>query len=384
GWADLVNGRPMPYDDNGHGTHVAGIVAGNGLMASMQRYSVSLTRLAPETRIVGVKVLDGNGGGSVSTVVPGIEWVLANRTRYNIRVLNLSLGHPVAESYKTDPLCQAVERAWKAGIVVVVAAGNRGRSVPTDPKSAPEYGSIASPGNDPYVITVGAMNTSGTASRSDDRIASYSSRGPSAVEFVLKPDLVAPGNQIESLAAPSSLLTLLYPGGLVDPAIYNGGGAKVYYRLSGTSMAAPVVAGAAALLLQAAPTLSPDTVKARLMLSATKWADPDGGPDPCTYGAGYLNLPAALADGFVASAPALSPPMAPVGSGFYAIPDSWWARGVWSENITWGGTKKASWTIWGASVWDADGVWNSGFWQGAVTASGGSEAEAANILLNGE
>src|SRR5207302_678010 len=118
-----------------------------------------------------------------------IDWTITNKKKYNIRVMNLSLGHPIGESYVTDPLCQAVASAWKAGIVVVCAAGNEGRSVASDPNSAPAYGTIDSPGNSPYVLTVGATKTLFTAVRGDDQMASYSSHGPSRLDFVLKPDL---------------------------------------------------------------------------------------------------------------------------------------------------------------------------------------------------
>jgi serine protease AprX len=384
GWVDLVNGNAQPYDDNGHGTHVAGLVAGNGYTAAVQGYNISLKRTAPDTQIVGVKVLDATGAGNVSTVIAGINWAITNRARYNIRILNLSLGHPVAESYATDPLCQAVERAWKAGLVVVVAAGNMGRSVANDPTSAPNYGSIASPGNDPYVITVGAMNTCDTPSRADDVIASYSSRGPSAIDFVLKPDIVAPGNEIESLAAPGSTLAVQYPGNFVNPAEYNGKGPLAYFRLSGTSMATPIVAGAAAMLLQFNPQLSPDTIKARLMLSATKWTNSANHLDACTYGAGYLNIPAALSCPVVALSPALSPKIAPAANSSCAVDYTAWSNEVWSTNITWGGNKAAVQSIWGADTWTASGVWNSGFWGGVASSGGLNAASAEAILLNGD
>ena len=127
---------------------------------------------------------------SLSDVIAGIEWVVANRARYNIRVINLSLGRPVMESYRQDPLCKAVEQAWKSGIVVVVAAGNDGRD---NALGTQGYGTIASPANDPYVITVGSMKPMGTPGRTDDLIATYSSKGPSAIDHVVKPGIVAPG-----------------------------------------------------------------------------------------------------------------------------------------------------------------------------------------------
>src|SRR5208283_4443934 len=139
--------------------------------------------------------LDQTGAGTDSSVIAAIEQAIALKAKYNIRVINLSLGRPVYESYKADPLCQAVEQAWKAGITVVVAAGNYGRA---NPATTFGYGTITAPGNDPYVITVGAMNDKGTPTLTDDVITTYSSRGPTLYDMVAKPDIVAPGNLIDS------------------------------------------------------------------------------------------------------------------------------------------------------------------------------------------
>jgi len=165
---------------------------------------------------------------------------------FNIRVINLSLGRPVYESYTQDPLCQAVEAAWKAGIVVVVAAGNDGRDNTFGEQG---YGTINAPGNDPYVITVGAMKTEGTYTRTDDLIATYSSKGPTQVDHIVKPDILAPGNQVVSLLVPNSTLVKQYPSNQVQVSYYQSVKApsplsKNYFVLSGTSMAAPVVSGA--------------------------------------------------------------------------------------------------------------------------------------------
>ena len=332
GWNDLVNNSGNPYDDNGHGTHVAGLIGGNGATAAANGYNVNFTRMAPNAGLVGVKVLDANGGGTVSVVIAGIDWCIAHRAAYNIRILNLSVGHPIGESYTTDPLCQACERAWNAGIVVVVAAGNSGRSVPSDPNSPTQYGSITSPGNDPKVITVGAMNTRGTLLRDDDIICTYSSRGPSAGDLVLKPDLVAPGNAMVSLAAAGSALVTQAGSNLLDPILYGGTGTKSYLALSGTSMAAPVVSGGAALLLQADPSLSPDTVKARLMLSATKTAN----MDTMSYGAGYLNVVGALALTQVTADHALSPSLTRNTDGSVDITGIGWGGNIAGSNFGWG------------------------------------------------
>ena len=164
---------------------------------------------------MNVRVLDNLGSGATSTIIAGLQWVVANKTAYNIRVINLSLGHAVGESYHTDPLCQAVEAAYKAGIVVVCSAGNQGRQQNTVNSAlnnegyGANYGSVDAPANDPYVITVGAMKSM-DGKRADDRIATYSSRGPSYGDMVLKPDLVAPGNKIISLRSPGSTLDVNY------------------------------------------------------------------------------------------------------------------------------------------------------------------------------
>jgi len=227
----------------------------------------------------------------------------------------------VFESYKVDPLCQAAEAAWKAGIVVVVAAGNYGRDNTFGTKG---YGTIQAPGNDPYVITVGAVNAKGTASTADDAVASYSSKGPTAIDHIVKPDLVAPGNNVVSLL--SSTNATLFNSSLTTPVklpYYETVGTGVspnYLRLSGTSMAAPAVSGAAALLLQKTPSLTPDQVKARLLKTAGKilpsrFTSIDsrtlvafyGQADIFTVGAGYLDVNAALSNNEFVSRPALSP-----------------------------------------------------------------------------
>jgi len=290
----------------GHGTHVAGIVASKVPNDDGWESPHADTGIAPNAQLIDLRVLDQNGITKDSIVIQAIERAIELKARYNIRVINLSLGRPVYEAAKNDPLCQAVEKAWKAGIFVVVAAGNYGRFAATE-----GYGTITAPGNDPYVITVGAMKTESTPTRADDLIASYSSKGPSALDHVVKPDMVAPGNLVVSLLAPGSQLSRLYPGNVVG---------SNYFCLSGTSMAAPMVSGAAALLLQKDPALTPDQLKARLMRTATKnfpassvATDPATGQsyvsfyDIFTVGAGYLDVWAALSDSTVANGTSLSP-----------------------------------------------------------------------------
>jgi len=186
----------------GHGTHVAGVLAGNGNTCDTTlTYTRRFTGVAPQANLINLRVLDKDGKGTDSAVIRAIDRAIQLKTQHNIRVINLSLGRRILESYTKDPLCQAVERAWAAGIVVVVAAGNRGRDNSFNTNG---YGTIGSPGNDPYVITVGAMRDMGTVSRADDLIASYSSKGPTALDKVVKPDLVAPGQSPRRAAARSN------------------------------------------------------------------------------------------------------------------------------------------------------------------------------------
>src|SRR5579884_1019268 len=316
GGVSFVPNQDYGGDSCGHGTHIAGIIAGNGANSTGPRFFHTFYGIAPNANLVDVRVLDKHGQGSVSTVISGIQWVVDNAAAYNIRVLNLSLGHPVGDHYYNDPLCQACEAAWKAGIVVVCAAGNNGRQNTTQTAGLPNegwgtaYGSIQSPGNDPFVITVGATKNM-DGSRADDRIATYSSRGPTRLDFILKPDIVAPGNKVISLYAGSTYLSTNVSSNAIPWSSYCyknlTGESQRYYVLSGTSMAVPLVAGAAALLLQANSSLSPDTVKARLMFSADKLNFPDGTTDACTFGAGYLNIPAALGSTVTPAQYAMSP-----------------------------------------------------------------------------
>lgn len=284
GWFDAVQGRPAPYDDAGHGTHVAGLAAGAPGRGGMAGGA------CPGAPIVAVKVLDATAKGAASDVIRGIEWCIEHRDELNIGVINLSLGHRVTQSSATDPLCRAVERAVASGIVVVVAAGNQGDG----------YGGIECPGNSPSAITVGAMRTEGTPFRSDDRIASFSSRGPTAFDGMAKPDVLAPGNRIASLRAPGSMLDVTHPENRVSEGARTLAPSR-YFVLSGTSMSAPLVAGIAARIRAACPDANPNTVKAALMVSAQRV----GGWDPVlcrsvveydwmTQGAGYVNAPGAV------------------------------------------------------------------------------------------
>ncbi|MCA9795954.1 MAG: S8 family peptidase, partial [Candidatus Eremiobacteraeota bacterium] len=322
---DFVNGKSVPYDDNGHGTHVAGDAAGSGFLSGGIHRGT-----APDANLIGIKVLDKNGRGSTSRILQGLNWAVENKARYNIRVINLSLGTgDTSARSANDPIRKAVERAVEEGIVVVVSAGNQG----------PETGTISSPGDSPAVITVGAVDDRNTPDHSDDRIPSFSSRGAAGSS---KPDLVAPGEAIIGPNAPNSVLeatarkytdvhrTLDWLQKMPDEELVNvpaptlrmiglNGNSIIrfhkspgharqelnhlleaterlpmvetdYIGMPGTSMAAPIVAGVVAELLEANPHLTPAEVKDILRDSAT--------PMPAyrseSQGAGMINPDRAL------------------------------------------------------------------------------------------
>ena len=330
-FADFVNGYTQPYDDFGHGTHVAGIVAGNGRDMNGAR-----TAVAPGAHIIALKALDGEGHGTISMIIAAIDYAVANKDALNIRVLNLSLGATVTESYNTDPLTLAAKRAVDAGIVVVASAGNRGKGA----NGQPQYGTIGSPGNAPWVITVGASSHNGTVLRQDDTIASFSSRGPTMYDLDVKPDLVAPGHGTVSLSDPVSLFytekSQYLLGGLVGTSY------TPYLTLSGTSMAAPAVAGTVALMLQANPTLTPNLVKAILQFTSQEYP----GYDALTQGTGFLNSRGAvvLAEYFQQAVPGSAYP----------------SMNGWSKQIFWGNKRMHGGVpVPGASAWGAGVVWGS-------------------------
>jgi serine protease AprX len=274
----FVTGDSSTLDAFGHGTHIAGIIAGNGSAASGIASEFS-GGIAPGAKLVNVRVLGANGTGLTSDVIAGINWVVDHRLEHNIRVMNLSLGHVVTESASTDPLCLAVKRAVENGIVVVASAGNRGKTE----DGTQILGGITSPGNSPYAITVGALNTWATVTRSDDSVTTYSSRGPTRYDQAVKPDVVAPGNKIVSLEANGSWLSSNYPAFHVA-----GSGNNKYSKLSGTSMSAGVVTGGIALLLQGSTisSMPPARVKFTLQTGSSYLAD--GGL--MAAGAGSVNF----------------------------------------------------------------------------------------------
>ena len=328
-FVDFVNGLTNKYDDNGHGTHVAGIIGGNGWDTLGARAGI-----APAANLVSLKVLDAQGSGYISNVIAALDWVVANKTTYKIRVVNLSVGAPVTESYMTDPLTVAAKRVVDAGVVVVSAAGNLGKR-----NGQTVYGGITSPGNAPWVLTVGADSHQGTITRTDDVITDYSSRGPTAIDFNAKPDVVAPGSGIVSLSVPGSLLYTLHPTYLLSGSLLLG--QKPYLSLTGTSMSAPMVTGTVALMMQANPNLTPNLAKAIIEYTAQNY-----GYGTLTQGAGFLNT-----EGAVKLAAYL----------YTAQPGSIYpSNPAWGRRIIWGNKKVTSGVIKPqGSAWALNVVWGS-------------------------
>lgn len=239
GFKDLINNKDRPYDDNGHGSHVSGIIAGNGYSSNGKYVGV-----APKANILSIKALDESGGGSSSNIIEAISYIIETKDKYNTKIINLSIGTPANSICEKDPLCRAVKKAVEAGLIVVVAAGNSG----------PGKGTILSPGTSVNAITVGAVDDKRTIDPFDDTIAPFSSRGPT-LEGLRKPDLFAPGVNINSIS-----------NKYLDS----------YSSLSGTSMATPLVSGAIALMLNKDKDLKPEEVKDILVKSCIKLEDPSG------------------------------------------------------------------------------------------------------------
>ena len=254
---NLATGETGTADGNGHGTHVAGLIAGDG-SASRAGYS----GVAPGSNLVNLKVSGADAQATEADVLRALQWVYDNHETYNVRVVNLSLNSDVAQSYKESPIDAACEILWFNGIVVVASAGNSGPNGVT---------LNAAPANDPFVITVGASDEAYTSSRGDDRVATFSAYGTTTDGFT-KPDVYAPGRNIFSTLSPDSLWAEEYPE-RVDST-------GKYFRMSGTSVSAPIVSGTVALMLQYEPSLTPDQVKNRLVRSASTIYDPAGARRP--------------------------------------------------------------------------------------------------------
>ena len=388
GFWDFTRGgiAARPRDDYGHGTHVAGLIASSGVESNKEFAGV-----APGTRLYGFKVLDKKGRGLASDVVSALEFIVANKLGggFDIDVINLSLGHPVYEPAASDPLVRAVENAVRAGIVVITAAGNIG----SDSEGDPGYSGITSPGNAPSAITIGAVDNKNTPSIDDDRVASFSSRGPTWFDGFAKPDLMAPGVGLTSDAPRMSSLFQLYPQ--IKESASTGRGN--FGKLSGTSMAAAVATGVTAIVLNASrsvngetPVLTPNTVKAVLQYTAFRLKDADGAfYDALTQGTGEIN-----ARGAVVMALAIDPGM-PVGSPWLRVtPETvtpiggqlvpWSTALLWDDNIVWGtdalSFNSAQWEdniVWGTALGADDNiVWGTAaevdniVWGTAVTWAG--------------
>jgi serine protease AprX len=335
-------------DPGGHGTHIAGTIAGDGSQSAGQYIGI-----APKANIIDVQVLDAKGQGRISSVLRGMEWVLAHQQQFNIHVINLSFGAPPLVSYKFDPFAAAAEIAWRRGIVVVAAAGNTG----------PNSGTVASPGIDPYVITVGATDDQATLSLSDDTLAWFSSWG-TPQDSGAKPDLIAPGRKVVSILVPGSTLDTLLP----DHEVVALNGSK-YFRLTGTSMSTAVVSGGVALLLEHQPNLTPDQVK-QILISTTQSFG--GGVKPAGAGAGLVDVNAAWRSSIRTKANAgdrqadgLARTLYPV---LYGQPLAWnsltylgtnWSGFSWL-NLPW---TDAAWDniVWDNIVWD-NIVWDNIVW----------------------
>ncbi|MGB5933535.1 MAG: S8 family serine peptidase [Anaerolineae bacterium] len=321
------------HDEFGHGTHVAGIIGGNGALSDDTYIGV-----APSVNLLNVKVSDAYGAGYESDVVAGLQWIYEHEDEYEIRVINISLNSSVPQSYHTSPLDAAVEILWFNGIVVVVSAGNN---------AVDHNGILYPPANDPFVITVGAVDDRGTFDTGDDVLAPFSAQGKTADGF-FKPDLVVPGTNIISLSAGR--------GARLAREHWDHQVGKYYFRMSGTSMASAVTSGAVALLLQAQPDLNPDQVKWRLMHTTE--------PFPVEgAGAGYLNVYNAVHNGSRATANTGQVPSELLWTG--SDPPAW--DSVHWDSVHWDSVH------WDSMHWDSvhwDSVhWDSVHWGDAVYSS---------------
>lgn len=359
-----------PYDDYGHGTHIAGLIGSSGRLSNYEFQGV-----APEVRFVGLKVLDRQGSGRTSDVIRAIEFVIANRVRLNVQIVNLSLGHPIFAPAADDPLVQAVERASASGLIVVTSAGNFGQK---ESDGTVGYAGITSPGNAPSSITVGAAMTKDTVIRTDDEVAPYSSRGPSWFDGYAKPDLVAPGHR---LASDTNLSSYLYS--LLDRNRGESRSGQPLLLLSGSSMAAAVTSGVAALVLEAhnqngfhhQRAVTPNLVKGILEYTAIRLA----GADYLTQGAGGLNAAGAIAlsRAIDTSRPAGAAwlgsvePLSTIGGATYF----WSAHVIYGDRVLSGRVLDSNNIVWSSTV-----VWGTSDAEGDNVVWGTSSIEDDNIV----
>lgn len=367
----VINGPDLSFESQapnlrhldtfGHGTHMAGIILGRdpAVRPGHESDPANFVGVAPDAHLINLKVASADGATDVSQVIAAIDWVVTHRDDpgLNIRVLNLSFGTDSTQDARLDPLSHAVEAAWRKGIVVVVAVGNDG----------PSADRVSMPAANPYVIAVGASDPMGTTSRTDDTVASFSTRGNASRHA----DLVAPGTSVVSLRDPGSYIDVHYPTGLVP-----GDGTGRFFRGSGSSQSTAVVSGAAALLLQQRPDLTPDEVKRLLTSTADRMPD----ADPVGSGAGQLNVrraaltatpeyvqdhPASLGTGSLELSRGTSHVADPETgielTGERDIMGQAWDAGAWStaaaQGCAWdGGT-------WNGRTWSGDG-WAGTSWAG--------------------
>ena len=330
---DLSGGNNPFQDSYGHGTFVAGLIAGNGASSGGQYVGE-----APGAGLVSVKVAGASGQTDLATVIQGVGWTIANQWQDNINVLNMSLGYLPIESTSVDPLDQAVEKAWESGITVVVSAGNSG----------PGNGTVLSPGDDPLVITVGAVDDSGHTNPNTDTMTTFSSVGPTNPDGWYKPDLVTSGRSVVSERDPGSTIDTEYPTARVGSGNFVG---------SGTSFSAAIVSGAAALLLAADPAYTPNAVKGTLL--ATTNPGPVG--NPFVDGHGILNVA-----GAVSSTPmTLNQPLFGINISMGANVSLEWSGAASSWNdFNWSGS---AWngSAWNGSAWNGS-AWNGSAWNGSA------------------
>jgi serine protease AprX len=348
GGVDLTNGNNPYQDSYGHGTFVAGLIAGNGASSNGQYPGE-----APGAKLVSIKVAGADGTTHLGTLISGLQWAVDQQHSYDIKVLNISLGFQPTKSTVNNPLDKAVEAVWNSGIAVVASAGNAG----------PFNGTILSPGDDPLVITAGALDDMATASIADDEMNDFSSVGPTSPDGWIKPDLVTSGRSVVSLAVPGSTIYNNHPSALVGAANFAG---------SGTSFSAAVTSGAAALVLADNPGLTPNQIKARLLGNTSP------GPlgDPFADGHGALDAYAAATSGpmnFSQSAANLTP----VSPGVTVSLSPTRPVDTWNTNL-WPGTSwnqpppdGRAWNGWAWNGGDWNGfslngrAWNGGEWNGA-------------------
>ncbi|HEX3705131.1 MAG TPA: S8 family peptidase [Mycobacteriales bacterium] len=345
GGVDLSGGSNPLQDGYGHGTFVAGLIAGDG-SSSGGAYQGEATG----ANLVSVKVAGATGVTDVAKVIQGIAWAINNRTAYGIKVLNMSIGEVPTGPTQLNPLDEAVETAWQSGLTVVTSAGNSG----------PDAGTITSPGDDPDVVTVGALNDSATTATTDDSIPSFSSEGPTSANAWAKPDLVAAGQSVVSLRAAGSTIDQTYPSAEVGTANFVG---------SGTSFSSAITSGAAALIAQANPTATPDQIKARLLATATPGptghAEIEGHGDLDAYDAATcppvsLNQHGLLGIA-IPSVPGVTIPLLSTWS------VSSWNPANYSANVSASAWNASAWnaSAWNASAWNAS-AWNASAWNSST------------------